>query len=118
MTSTDMGNAYSITFHDANGKDWTVYKEECRTLLGLPSMRFSLGDGGTSSGSTGDRNVWVNGTDKYSGTDGLFAIDGNGNQSVLSGSVYIVTGDGTTGLLSPGSSSTGTSSSSSCVYIR
>lgn len=96
LNSTDMGNAYSITFHDANGKDWTIYRESCRTVLGLPSMRFGLGDGPV--GVLGEKNketqVWVNGETVFDSSAGLYMIDGNGNMIAINGSPYVLTSGG------------------------
>ena len=91
-----------MTFTDANGKNWTVYKENCRTYFGFQSMRFDLADGSSSGG------IYVNGSSTGS-VDGMYAIDSNGNKSVISGTPYVITGSGTQQLTGTGN---GTSSSS------
>ena len=102
LTKTETGNVYSMTFTDANGKNWTVYKENCRTYFGFQSMRFDLADGSSSGG------IYVNGSSTGS-VDGMYAIDSNGNKSVISGTPYVITGSGTQQLTGTGN---GTSSSS------
>ncbi len=111
LTATALGNVYSITFHDANGKDWTLYKEECRTVLGLPSMRFGLGSG-PSAGTSGGGGVWVNGVERPTGTEGLYAVDGAGNKTALSGAPYVITGTGSELLTGGGGTPSGTGGSS------
>lgn len=102
LTKTETGNVYSMTFTDVNGKNWTVYKENCRTYFGFQSMRFDLADGSSSGG------IYVNGSSTGS-VDGMYAIDSNGNKSVISGTPYVITGSGTQQLTGTGN---GTSSSS------
>ncbi len=119
LNSTAMGNVSSITFHDANGKGWTLYKEACRTVLGLPSMRFTLGEGNKLPDGEGS-SIWINGVEKISTTEGLFAINGKGNQVVLSNAPYIITGGGTEvlkkGNMMPTGSRIGNASGGSFIF--
>jgi len=46
-TYSETGNVISLKFTDANGKTVTVSKSLCRTVLGLPSIRYKV----TKSGS-------------------------------------------------------------------
>ena len=93
LTSTKMGNVLSISFHDANGKTWTLHKEKCRTVLGVPSMRFGLEEGpGHSAAVTGG--VFVNNGEMREFGDGIAMIDGNGNITVVYDEIFILTDKG------------------------
>lgn len=106
ITKTEMGNVYSMTFHDANGKDWTVYREKCRTYFGFSSQRFDLSDGTAGPGETGSGNVSVNGT-QAGPVSGMYVVDGNGNRTQVGSDVYIITDTGTQPLTGNGGSSAG-----------
>lgn len=108
VTKTDMGNVYSMTFTDANGKNWTVYRGDCRTVFSFRSQRFDLN--GAPSSPSGGGSVMVNGKDTAS--SGLYTIDGSGNKTPLSGSFYVITDSGTQTVDSSSTTGGGTSSSS------
>jgi len=99
---TDTGNVYSITFLDSNGKTWTFSKQSARTFLGLRSQRYTIAGSGQSGGT-----YYVDQSgDTLSSLQGVYAIDGSGDTSALSGSsFYAITGSGTTAVDSGGSSS-------------
>lgn len=92
LTSTEMGNVASITFHDENGKDWTLYKETCRTVLGTRSMRFGLENGPATSGETElSGTVYVNEGALADVSQGIYAVDSSGNVVELTGTLYVLT---------------------------
>jgi len=95
LTNTAMGNAYSITFHDANGKNWTIYREKCRTFLGVSSLRFGLENGpGIPGQAIASGQVSVNGNETLDFNNGMSVIDGNGNITVIYDVPYVLTGSG------------------------
>jgi len=97
LTNTEMGNVYSITFHDANGKDWTLYKETCRIFLSTPSMRFGLENGpGVPGESVATGQLSVNGNSVVNFSNGIAVVDGNGNVSTVYDIPYVLTGSGVT----------------------
>lgn len=108
VNKTEMGNVYSMTFTDVNGKNWTVYRGNCRTYFGFRSQRFDLADAPVSDG--GGSGVYVNG-EQTGSTAGLYAIDGSGAMGQLGASPYIITASGTQ-MLGGGSSGTESSTSS------
>ena len=59
-------------------KDWTVYRERCRTLFGFSSQRFDLAGAAVSPGEPEGESLYINGTQTGSAS-GLYAVDGNGN---------------------------------------
>ncbi len=86
---TPNGNVYAVTFVGSSGTK-TVYRESCRTVLGLRSMHFTTGDA---------NNVWfVNGTDsQLAGLGGVSLISGDGTVSQYAGAVsdaYVITSGG------------------------
>ncbi|MPM69465.1 hypothetical protein SDC9_116410 [bioreactor metagenome] len=101
---SETGNAITITFVDANGKEWSFSKEKVRTLLGLRSIRYNVSGGGK---------YYLNGTDDTLSTViGAYAIDGTGTVSQISGSAgpYVITGSGTQALATQGNTFTITGS--------
>jgi len=101
LTNTAMGNVYSVTFHDSNGKGWTIYKESCRIFLSTPSMRFGLENGPGIPGETvavGQVSVNENSVLKFSG--GMSVVDGSGNITTVYDIPYVITGTGVTEPLS------------------
>jgi len=101
LTNTALGNVYSITFHDVNGKNWTIYREKCRTMLGVSSMRFGLEDGpGTPGETLASGQTIVNGNETLDFNAGMAVVDGNGNVTMLYDVPYVLTGSGTSEQLS------------------
>ncbi|MGI5936721.1 MAG: SpoIID/LytB domain-containing protein [Oscillospiraceae bacterium] len=47
-TFSEVGNVISLKFTDVNGKTVTVRKSLCRTLLGLPSIRYKVAKSGSN----------------------------------------------------------------------
>jgi stage II sporulation protein D len=87
---TPTGNVYSLTFVGTSGSK-TVYRESCRTLLGLRSMRFTVGTDAPSY-SVNDGKTAV------SGIRGAYLISGAGEVSAYDGvaeDVYVITSGGT-----------------------
>lgn len=85
--TTENGNVYSVELTDQYGKVSTIKKGNVRSVLGIPSIRFTTGDtsedyylaDGGSVGSYGQ--VWV--------------MDGNGNLVAMNiSSAYAITGSG------------------------
>lgn len=85
ITKTETGNVYSMTFTDVNGRNWTIYRETCRTALGMRSQRFDL----LSAKSEGP--IYVNG-EQAAGN--LYVVDGSGEVTQLDGSWSILTESG------------------------
>lgn len=93
---TPTGNVYTITFVDANGKEWSFSKDKVRTFLGVRSIRFDISGGGK---------YYVDGSkDTITNVIGAYAIDGTGTTSQVMGSAgpYVITGEGTSALQSTG----------------
>ncbi len=88
---TANGNVYALTFVGSKGNK-TVYREQCRTILSLRSMRFTV-DG------TGGNTFFVNdNATSVTGIRGLFTISGNGEVGQYSGAptdACVITADGT-----------------------
>ncbi len=85
---TPNGNVYAVTFVGSAGTK-TVYRESCRTVLGLRSMHFTTGAADT---------FFVNGQDStLSGLGGVYTISGGGAVSQYTGAasdVYVITSGG------------------------
>lgn len=91
---TPNGNVYALTFVGSSGTK-TYYRESCRTVLGLRSMRFHIGDAVAS----GSASYYVGGsTQPLSGLDGVYTISGNGTVSQFSGDAYVITSSGVSAL--------------------
>ena len=100
------GNTIEITLTDANGKQYVESGDDCRTVLGLRSIRYTVNGGGSASGG-----YTVNGTGTLSTLNGAYAVNSDGDVSALTdGQAYVITGGGSTALLEP---SAGGSSSAS-----
>ena len=103
------GNTIEITLTDANGKQYVESGDDCRTVLGLRSIRYTVNGGGSASGG-----YTVNGTGTLSTLNGAYAVNSDGDVSALTdGQAYVITGGGSTALLEPsagGSSSASVSS--------
>ena len=90
---TPSGNVYKVTFVCVNGKTYSFSKEDARTILGVSrsSMHYTI-TGGSSVASSG---IYINNGDNSLATvNGLYAADGDGKSSALSGTPYVITGDG------------------------
>lgn len=97
---TTNGNVYALTFEGTSGSR-TVYRETCRTLLGLRSMRFHV-DGG--SGDTGGAKYYINGSGNFvTGWSNIFTVAGSGTISALRGTeVWTITSGGKSKLAAAG----------------
>ena len=94
------GNAIEITFTDSSGKSWSKIRDDCRTFLGLRSIRYTVSNGGSASGYS------VNGDGTLSTLNGAYAVDGSGAMTTLTeGSVYAIGGDGTISQVQPSATS-------------
>lgn len=92
LTSTEMGNVSSITFHDENGKDWTLFRENCRTVLGMSSMRFGLESGPGTPGETElSGSIYANEREKLELSEGIFILDASGQMVQMTDPVYVLT---------------------------
>ena len=79
---TPTGNVRAITFTGTSGTK-TVYRESCRTSLGLRSMRFHLG---SEAYSPNPSTFFVNGAQSsLSDLSGVYTISGTGTVSSYSG---------------------------------
>lgn len=86
--TTATGNVYSVELTDVYGKVTTVTKGNVRSVLGLPSIRFTTG------GSAGDGFYLADGS-TVSQTGQVWTVDGNGNLvSVSMSAAYAITGSG------------------------
>lgn len=87
---TPTGNVYALTFVGSSGSK-TVYREACRTTLGLRSLRFTTGGN--------DVSYYINGSgSSVSGIRGVYTISGGGTVSQYSGTAaetYVITSSGT-----------------------
>ena len=87
---TPNGNVYALTFVGSSGTR-TVYRETCRTILNLRSLRFHIGDADANA-------YYVNGgSSALSGFRGVYTISGGGTVSQYGGSAsdaYVVTSSG------------------------
>ena len=103
--TTPTGNVAEITFTDSSGKSWSKVRDDCRTFLGLRSLRYTV------TGGSGAGGYPVNSGGSLSSLTGAYALDGSGNTVPLTGgTVYAIGGDGTVGAVQPaasGTSSTG-----------
>ncbi len=93
---TPNGNVRAVTIEGTSGKK-TIYRESCRTALGLRSMRFDIGGGGGSAFS-----CYVDGADRtLTELRGLYTISGTGTVSRYSSGAsdaYVITSRGTSPL--------------------
>jgi len=89
-----MGNVRAVTFVGSSGTK-TVYRESCRTTLGLRSMRFRVGD--QMPAPTG-QSCYVDGSESVlEGLSGVYTISGGGIVSQYSGGAsgaYAITSGG------------------------
>lgn len=87
---TPTGNVYALTFVGSSGTQ-TVYREACRTLLGLRSLRFAVG------GSDG-ASYYINGSGgSVTGLRGVYTISGDGTVSQYgsgAADAYVITSGG------------------------
>ena len=87
---TPSGNVGALTFVGSSGSK-TVYRETCRTLLGLRSMRFTTSD---TAGGTGAYCV-NNAEGSLSSLSGAYTISGGGAVSQYAGAgAYVITSGG------------------------
>lgn len=84
---TETGNVYEVTLTDRTGKVIVLRKDDVRTVLGLSSLRFTIGGSGedyylADGSSIGSQSqVWV--------------LDGNGNLvPMMISTAYAITGNG------------------------
>jgi len=98
LKNTDVGNVHSITFVDANGKNWTISKDSLRITFGFKSLRFSLAD---------DRDDYVlSNSTTLESLNGVWTLNGNGELVQVSVSpVYAMTAEGV--VVVPGSELSG-----------
>lgn len=90
---TPSGNVYKVTFVCVNGKTYSFSKEDARTILGVSrsSMHYTI----TGGSSVASSDIYINNGDNSLATvNGLYAADGDGKSSALSGTPYVITGDG------------------------
>lgn len=91
---TPTGNVYAVTIEGSSGSQ-TIYRESCRTVLGLRSMRFTVG------GADGEA-YYINGADSaMTGIRGAYTISGGGAVSLFSAGAadaYVITSEGVSAL--------------------
>lgn len=88
---TDTGNVLEITFVGTNGTK-TFQRENCRLVLGLRSMRFTINGGGADTAGGG---VYVNNSSQTATLSGAYVISGSGTKSAYSGGeTYVITSSG------------------------
>lgn len=102
-TYTEMGNMYSMTFHDSNGVNWTFSRSNASTILDSDtygkythSQRFVITGSDGNGGSEGN-SLYINSMSNPVGSlSGMYAIGGDGEISTVtsSRSVYVMTGSG------------------------
>ncbi|MBO4915778.1 MAG: SpoIID/LytB domain-containing protein [Oscillospiraceae bacterium] len=90
---TDVGNVLALTFVGTNGSK-TIRRESCRTMLGLRSMRFHIGDSAPTASS-----FYANGKETVlSEISGVYTISGSGTVSqITSGAsdTWVINSSGT-----------------------
>jgi stage II sporulation protein D len=115
---TDMGNVYSITLTDANGKTFTFAKEEARIVFGFNSQRYAVN--GQQIPSIGTSiNAYVNdSTSTISGNVSSFYAEGKDGVvqfSSDSSALFAITGSGQVEQVTTGNASSGNPSSSTAA---
>ncbi len=96
--TTPTGNVFSVSITDRTGKVIELKKDSVRTVLGLKSLRFSIGDQGPGYSLANGENL--------PSLNGAWTIDGNGNMvPITGGAIYAATGSGTVAVDLPGVSS-------------
>lgn len=108
------GNVIELTFTDNNGKNWTVYNNECRTFLSLRSLRYTVSSDGTTTEST-QSGLVANGTENLDVSAGITVINGDGTISVIS-SGYLITAGGVEEIGAAGSGGQTTIGASGTVF--
>lgn len=94
---TPTGNVYALTFVGTGGSK-TLYRESCRTTLGLKSMRFKV-EGGSGSGSIAINNAGST----LPSLSGAYAITGSGSVLKLDDTnPYVITSGGVSALTQSG----------------
>ena len=78
---TEMGNVNALTITDTSGKTVTLTKEACRTVLGLNSVRYTVGGQGSLEGATAST-IPVNGKPVQNGA--FYTIQGDGTKTNIS----------------------------------
>ena len=104
LTYSELGNVLKVVVHWKNGKTNTFRsngssnaKNDIRSSFGLNSIRFTVnGETVQSGGSGSGANVSfaVNKSGILENLKDLFVVSGNGIVSVISGSVYTISGKG------------------------
>lgn len=89
---TDNGNVCEITFVGTNGTK-VFQREQCRTILGLRSMRFQINGGDANS-------YFVNDASDTVTLSGIYVISGGGKSAYSAGSAdtYVITSKGVSAL--------------------
>ena len=96
---TNNGNARVVTMKDSNGKTFTLQKEDIRLALGANSIRLTIGGGSQPGAGTGTgTGLYVNSSATVLGSDAVYAVSAGGTTQQLpsGGSIYAITGTGTT----------------------
>ena len=111
---TPTNNVLKIKFTDSAGKTFTFSKEKCRTLLGLNSQRYTIND----SVPTGSQ-IYVNGSSSTitGPLSDAYAIGTGGTDYVASGSIYAITGSGTTEEVAPSTSGSSGGSGNNGTFV-
>lgn len=88
---SDTGNVVKVRLTDVNGKEFTFSKDNCRIVLGLRSLRFTV-NGIKPEGNS----IYINSPFSFVTEliHNLFAVGGGGVGSLTSGEVYAITGTG------------------------
>ncbi len=93
-TLSPTGNVIALTFLDANGKSYTIYRNRCRTFLSLRSLRYSVtGENGATAPGSGGGGLVDSSGGALDFSKGVSVIDGSGNISTVTGG-YVITASG------------------------
>ena len=92
VTYTELGNVYSITFSDANGRKYTASKSSTRTIIGGQSIRYTVN--GLVPGTAQGGSYFVNGGAVLESLDGAWVQGSAGTETLPSGDVYAISGRG------------------------
>jgi stage II sporulation protein D len=101
---TDVGNVYTVTVIDDNGKSFSFSKDRIRSVLGVNSIRFTINGEprpsvgtDTDTGTDSSSKVYVNGsstTIDLSDTGKIYAIGSSGTSALTGGKVSVIDSGG------------------------
>ena len=93
---TNVGNVYTMTFVDANGKTINFSKNSVTSFTGIRSQRFTILGGSKSGTVPTAKDIYVNSSSGVisGGLNGLYAEGSSGTATIPTGDVYAITDSG------------------------